>query len=71
MARERYNESRAHCVSTLGNSFWSSSFTTLVLIEHFCCVIVTEHSMSLKRIESYMRTVGEFRKNLTPSKRRV
>jgi hypothetical protein len=41
----------------LGSSFfWSSSFTTLVLIEHFHCVIVTKHSKSLKRIESNMRT---------------
>jgi hypothetical protein len=36
--------------------FWSSSCTTLVLIEDFHCVIVTKHSMSLMRIESNMRT---------------
>jgi hypothetical protein len=38
------------------SSFWSSPFTTLVLIEHFHCVIVTKHSMSLKRIKSNMQT---------------
>jgi hypothetical protein len=37
--------------SRLGIVFWSSSFTTLLLIEHFHCVIVTKHSMSFKRIK--------------------
>jgi hypothetical protein len=38
------------------SSFWSSYFTTLVLIKHFHCVIVNKHSMSLNRIKSNMRT---------------
>jgi hypothetical protein len=57
MVGERYNDSCAYlCIPCWEIIFWSSSFTTLVLIEHFHCVIATKHSMSIKRIENNMRT---------------
>ena len=42
-------------LSHTGRKVWSS-FAILELIGYFYCVTVIKHSMSLKRMESYIRT---------------
>ena len=54
MAREGCDDSCAG-LSHTRRKVWSS-FAILELIGHFYCVTVIKHSMSLRRMKSYIRT---------------